>query len=121
MVLRLIRTGGSMSPGRLLFVAILAITVATAQPSPEKKAAARELLDSAEKMAGGTQQPHIHVMAMMDIGAVYHVFDKQKSITFLRAAFGATSTIPEEDGRNFRTRFQGEIARRLADISVSDA
>jgi hypothetical protein len=72
-------------------------------------------------MVGGTQQPTIHVMAMMDIGAAYNVFDKQKSISFLRAAFGATSAIPEEDGRNFRTRFQGEIVRRLAEISIGDA
>jgi hypothetical protein len=107
---------------RLRFVCFLLTTVmAAAEPTPETKAAARELLDSAEKLVGGTQQSYIHVMAMMDIGAVYHVFDKQKSIVFLRDAFAATSTIPEEDGRFFRTRFQGEIVKRLADVSISDA
>src|SRR5947209_19920742 len=100
---------------------LLTAAIASAQPSAETKAAARELLDSAEKLVGGAQQPHIHVMALMDIGAVYHVFDKEKSIFFLRNAFAATASISEDDGRNFRTRFQGEIVRRLADISISDA
>jgi len=59
---------------------LLTAALAAAQPSPETKATARELLDSAERLAGGTQQPHIHVMALMDIGAVYNVFDKGKSI-----------------------------------------
>jgi hypothetical protein len=95
--------------------------VAAAEVTPEKKKAAQELLDSSEKMAGGAQQGYAHVMAMMDIGALYQVFDKQKSVALLRAAFSATSTISEEDGRNFRTRYQGEIVRRLADISVNDA
>jgi hypothetical protein len=104
-----------------LVVALFLAAVAAAEVTPEKKAAARELLDSAEKMVGGAQQAHIHVMAMMDIGAVYAVFDKQKAVSFLQAAFGATSTIPEEDGRFYRTRFQSEIVRRLAEINVSEA
>ena len=107
---------------RLRFVCfLLTAAIAAAQPSPETKATARELLDSAERLAGGTQQPHIHVMALMDIGAVYNVFDKGKSILYLRNAFAATATVPEDDGRFFRTRFQGEIVKRLADISISDA
>src|SRR5947209_20266279 len=100
---------------------LLTAAIASAQPSAETKAAARELLDSAEKLVGGTQQPHIHVMALMDIGAVYHVFDKQKSISFLRNAFAVTTSVPEADGPFYRTRLQGDIVKRLADISISHA
>jgi len=95
--------------------------VAVAEVTHDAKKAARELLDSAEKMAGSAQQPYAHVMALMEIGAAYQVFDKERSVSLLRAAFGATSTVTEEDGRFYRTRYQSEIVRRLADISVNDA
>jgi hypothetical protein len=91
--------------------------LATTPPTPRETA--RKLFDKAAQMAG-VAQPHIHVMALTDL-AIYQVFDKEKSIFFLRNAFAVTAAVPEEEGRNFRTQFQGEIVKKLAGISVSDA
>ena len=109
---------------RFLFVLLAGALVARPQPPETDVAArrerAREILDRAVQMAGAAP-PIVHVMAMMDVGAVYHVFDKEKSVYFLRHAFAATTGVPEEDGSNFRTRFQTEIVKRLAQVSSADA
>jgi hypothetical protein len=109
---------------RILLPLAVALTAAWSQPSGPDVAArrvkAREILDRAAQMAGAAP-PVVHVMAMMDIGAVYRVFDKEKSVSLLRHAFAATSAVPEDDGTNFRTRFQTEIVKRLAAISPAEA
>ena len=109
---------------RALIAAVLTAAALYAQAAdPEttsRREKAREILDRAAQ-AAGPAPPVIHVMAMMDIGAVYQVFDKEKAVGLLRQAFAATSAVAEDEGLNYRTRYQGEIVKRLAEIGSREA
>jgi hypothetical protein len=112
---------------RLVSALWLAATVLAQSPAEtppdvlaKEREKARELLDRAAGMAAPAK-PAIYVIALMEIGDAYQKLDRAKAISYLRDAFAATATVAEEEGYSYRTRFQGEVVKRLALISAGDA
>ena len=85
--------------------------------TPTPRATARHLLDTATAFLPSSRA-EIQVMALMHIGASYRVFDNAKSIEFLRRAFAATASLPEED---VRSAHQSQVVKAMADISLPSA
>lgn len=101
----------------VLFSVCLLAAQETEKPNPKQKA--RELLDAAAEMVGGTQR-EIQVVGLLHLGDNYQAFDRAKSLEFLQQAFAAAGTLPE-DRINNRTRLQANIVGLTVGVDLAAA